>query len=183
MSTIVNRVLYSRIGSTFTARVGNNTEIHTNGISKDYSGVVIVASSVVIGSITCKVVEIGIAALNDCQKVTDIILPNTITTLKDSCIGNNPLIKKIIIPSSVTKVETYFISDMKPDSIIFCGTKEPTMIPTRSENYITGGFAGFVAVPLNYDSSKSTFCLKRIQRENTDYCMIMKEFNAKTRTK
>ena len=175
MSTTVNNVTYTRIDTTNTAKV--------SGFTSTCAGVVVVVPSVLIGSVSCKVVEVATGALNGCSQVTDIVLPNTIETLKDACIGNTPLIKRIVIPASVTKVETFFLADMNPEEIYFCGTKEPEMINTRKDNYIASAYTGVITVPLNYDSSKTTFCKKSIKRQNIEYCSIIKQFGDKTISK
>ena len=82
-------------------------------------------------------------------------------------------LKEIIIPSSVTAVESYFITVFAPERIIFCGTKEPKMINSNGADvYIYQSFTGSVIVPSNYDKTKSTFLQKGITRNlNTEkYC-------------
>ena len=176
MSVTVNNVLYTRIDSTNTARVGDGSGTYPNGVSSSYSGLINIRPLVSIDSITCTVIEIGQYALNGCSLVTDIILPNTITTLKFACIGNAPLLKRLVIPESVTKVETFFIADEPLEEIYFCGNKEPAMINYNGDNYISAQFTGSVVVPSDYDSSKTTFCKRNIKRQNVEYCTIIKKF-------
>jgi hypothetical protein len=171
MNITIKDVLYTQIGSTYTARVGDGTTKRPNGVPKSYSGVVTIPPYVVINSVTFTVVEIGRSALLDCSNITEINLPNTITTLKQWCFGNLHLVKTIIIPASVTTVETFFIANMGPNEIYFCGTKEPTMVNTNGDDgYISADFKGVVTVPSNYDPSKTTFLKRNIQRIDVQYC-------------
>ena len=167
-STTINGVIYTRIGTTNTARVGNDVMYDSsNGVTDTFSGAVIVLPSVVIDSVTCTVVEIGTYALLSNYQITEIVLPNTIKTMGDGGIGDTS-IKKIVVPGSVTRVESWFLTNSLPSEIYFCGTKEPLMVNTRADGYIDSSAS--VIVPLNYDSSKSTFCKKNIIRRNSEYC-------------
>ena len=77
---------------------------------------------------------------------------------------DNYRIKKIVIPGSVTTVETFIIGNMGPENITFLGTKEPKMISTYGDTYISGQFKGKVNVPLEYEPGKTTFLKREINR-------------------
>ena len=87
--TIINDVLYTRIDLTATARVGDGSPSWPNAVSPLFSGVLVILPFVEIDSISCKVVEISDEALYGCSDITDIILPNTIETLKFECFSGN----------------------------------------------------------------------------------------------
>ena len=169
MSERFGGILYTRIGTSCTAKVGDGSLNSPNAVSSDFEGEVAILPKVRINGVSCRVIEISKYALRKCSKVTNVIIPNTITTLRERCIGYLSLVTKIIIPSSVILVESYFINRMNPQSIIFCGAKEPTMSPVNEDVYFADIFRGNIIVRDNYDSTKNTFCKKKIERKKERY--------------
>ena len=81
MSVTKDNILYTRIGTSKEACVGtvDNTAI---AVSKSFVGEVVILSHVTIDDIYCKVTTIGRYAFNQCKKVTNIVIPDTVTFLK-----------------------------------------------------------------------------------------------------
>ena len=173
MSVTINSLLYTKIDS-LTARVGYGYHREPNALPYTYSGEVKILSYVTIDSLALKVVEIGASAFYTCTLVTRIVIPNTVTTLKQWCFRKLTSLKEIIIPSSVTVVESYFITLFVPERIIFCGIKEPKMVNSNGADvYIHQDFKANVIVLSNYDIVKSTFLQKGITRNSNlgQYCL------------
>ena len=162
MSVTINGVLYTRIGSTATARVGDGTR-GSALTNINFAGEVKILPYVDIDSISCCVTEVWFYSFCGARNVINVILPNTITTLKDNAFAYMDSFKSIIIPKSVTSVENFFIANMAPDNITFCGTKEPK---TVGSGFISSLFKGKVIVPLDYEPTITTFLSKEIIRRD-----------------
>ena len=68
-------------------------------------------------------------------------------------------LKNITIPASVATVESQFIENINPSSIVFCGLNDPTMIAISNIDIFIGGkYTGKVIVSLDY---KGTSFAKR----------------------
>ena len=168
MSVTIEEVLYTRIGTTSTACVGTE-DGSKYAVSTSKSGEITILPSVPIDGICCTVTMIGKYAFFQCKGVTKITLPNTVTTLKFGCFENLYLTEPLILPSSVTTVESCFINSWYSHSLVFCGTKEPEMIKISTNTYwISSYFTGSVIVPMNYE--KGTFCLKNATKSLTTGC-------------
>ena len=173
MSVTINDVLYTRIGTTNTARVGTE-DGSKYAVSKSKTGEIYIFPYVQIEGIKCTVGEIGKYAFYCCKSITSIIIPSTIKTLKTRCFCAIALTKPLIIPSSVTTVETFFIDGWSPSLLIFCGANEPKMVNIDYDNYISKKFTNNVIVPTNYNNEK--FCLKPIEKKLLSECSITKLF-------
>ena len=136
MSITKDKVLYSRIRETNEACVGTE-DGSKNAVSTDFVGEVIILSHVTIDNVYCTITSIGKNAFKVCKQVTNIVIPNTVTLLNDHCFWELSLTSPLIIPSSVTTVESWFINAWGPKAIIFCGTKEPKMINTGYDGWIS----------------------------------------------
>ena len=105
------------------------------------------------------------------KKITGIIIPNTVKTLKYECLECLYLKEPLIIPRSVTKIESNFLDSWYSKALIFCGTKEPELVEYKHEGrWISALFTGNVIVPKNYE--KDTFCLKNVAKTATKECPI-----------
>lgn len=174
MSIIYKKVRYTRINDTSTAVVGTNDGSY-GAVPTSYEGEVIIYPIVRINNIQCTVTEIGYRAFYQTSKITNIIIPDTIVILRESSFIFFVPKKPIMIPSSVKTVETYFIEGANPE-IIFCGVKEPSMVNTREDYYISDFFLGSVMVPYNYEVGKETFCKKKIERKSDLQCSTIPKY-------
>ena len=148
MPVVIRNITYEQIGSTETAR------IPYSGVSKECKGVVRVLPFVTISEVRCKVVELSTQCFNRCKNITEIILPDTITTIKQYAFAFLT-IERLFIPRSVTLVESFIVSDFAPKQIIFCGTKEPVFKPTEGNSCFSSLFHGEVIVPFDYEPEKT----------------------------
>ena len=171
MSATIDGIYYSKIG-TNEACLGK-TDMWYVALSTSTTGVVNIPSRVLISAISCIVTTIGWGAFEACKKITNIIIPNTVTTLKQECLDDLCLTEPIIIPSSVTRVESYFLDNWGSKSIVFCGNKEPDAVATADGRWISGRFTGSILVPMNYE--KDTFCLKPVMKTVLNNCPNTKE--------
>lgn len=167
MSTTVDGVLYTKIG-TNEACVGTE-DGSKKAVPEATVGEIKIASKVLIDGVSCTVTMLGWNAFFQCSKLTNIIIPNTVKTLKRYCLGNLYLTESLFLPSSITKVEYYFISNWASKLLVFCGTKEPEMV---SGFEITPTLKS-VTVPNDYEGS--TFCTKSIVKTAATGCTIIKE--------
>ena len=175
MSITKDKVLYSRIRETNEACVGTE-DGSKNAVSTDFVGEVIILSHVTIDNVYCTVTTICYRAFSYCYQVANIVIPNTVTLLRKSSFWNLNLTSPLIIPSSVTTVESFFINNWGPKAIIFCGTKEHLMIDTSTGNngFISAKFTGKVSVPEDYE--KDSFCLKSVEKKTLSDCSIIQTF-------
>ena len=176
MSVRLHDILYKQIDSTRTARVGDGSSSAPNAVDSAFNGEVNILPKVNINGISCTVIEVSTYVFFCAYKVTNVTIPDTVTILKHRCFGFMSLVSEIVIPASVTTVETYCISDMKP-SIYFCGTKEPEMVQENENYYISGQFTGSVVVPIDYEPDKSTFLKKSITRSSF-VCQIISSLSS-----
>ena len=168
MSISIGEVLYSRISLLSEACVGTE-DGSMHAVSETFVGEVIIMSHVTIDNIYCIVTTIGKGAFYKCPGLTNIIIPSTISLLKQSCFWLLQLTKPLILPSSVKTVETYFINSWGPNVLIFCGTKDPKTVKTgNNAAWISPSFKGSVFVPNNYE--ESAFCLKKISKKELCVC-------------
>ena len=154
---------------------GDYSNSAPNAVSSSFVGEAVILSHVTINNIYCIVTMIGKTAFYYCSKLTNIVIPNTINTLKYMCFRNLNL-DTLIIPSSVKIVESWFINNWGPKILVFCGTKDPKMIDTESGNdgHISSSFSGNVLVPNDYEAS--TFCLRSIEKKTLTECSIIQTF-------
>ena len=183
MSETIKEVLYTRIGETSEACVGTEDGSKT-AVSTTKEGEIRILPRVLIGSNRCIVTTIGRSAFDGCTKLTNIIIPSTVTTIKYFALRNLYLKEPLFIPSSVTTVESHFIDLWYSKTLVFCGTKEPEKKAAGSAKYwISEVFTGSVVVPLNYENDK--FCLKNIVKfmkgECTNVRMRTSCFNNRNR--
>ena len=179
MSVTVNGILYTRINQTNTARVGTE-DGSKHAVSASYKGRVVIKPAVCINKTLCLVTEIGKWAFYS-SKASIVVIPNTIKIMRNHCF--NAVSFHIIIPASVTLVESLFIDNSNP-KITFCGMKEPKTVVTNHGYWISVSFSRNVSVPLNYEDEK--FCLKSIVKNEASECSIteikpMKIFTCKNR--
>ena len=176
MSVVKEKVLYTRIEQTKEACVGRIDE-SKNAISRDFVGEVVILSRVFINGVYCTVTTLGRYAFDSCPGLTNVVIPNTVTLLKDSCFCRLNITNPIIIPSSVKTVESFFIDNWNPSSIIFCGKEEPKMVIVENfTGWISRYFTGVVTVSNDYE--KDTFCLKNIEKRLLTECSIIQKYLA-----
>ena len=167
MSTTVDGVLYTKIG-TKEACVGYESKT-TPAVPTSAVGEINIASNVLIDGVSCIVTMLGFCAFSGCTKLTNIVIPNTLKTLKFCCFDRLYLTEPLILPSSITKVESDFLSNWHSKSLVFCGTKDLVMTSSFSiSSYLTS-----VIVPMNYESDK--FCTKNVVKTAATGCPIIKE--------
>ena len=164
MSVSISDILYTRISGTTNAMVGDGSTNSPNAVSSDFSGEAKILPYVTISGILCTVTEVSRNAFYQATKITNFIIPNTVTTLKSACFGPLDNVKEMIIPSSVMNVESFFITDKASEIITFCGLKEPNKNSGDSKVYISSSFKGSVNVPLGYEPWKTEFLYKKIKR-------------------
>lgn len=91
----------------------------------DYSGDVVIPSTVQSGETTYSVTAIGMA-FNNCTELTSIIIPNSVTSIDSYAFGNCTGLTSIIIPNSVTSI----------DKLSFKGCYNLTSVIVESDNTV-----------------------------------------------
>ena len=76
-----------------------------NSYSNEYSGNVIIPSSVTFNGSTYLVASIGDYAFRNCEDMSNITIPNTITTIGYSALSGCTGLTSIDLPNSITKIE------------------------------------------------------------------------------
>ena len=166
VTATIGEVLYTKIG-TNEACVGTE-DGKTYAVSQKIEGIVTIPPSVLIEGVSCTVTTVGKRAFTSCASLSGIILPNTIKTLKSYCFETLFLSEPLIIPASVTKVETQFINGWYSNSLVFCGTKD-IEIPSSFSLPFT---LSEVIVPKNYEGD--TFCTLSAVKTGSPGCPVEK---------
>lgn len=102
-NTSVGGIWYDFNSSNKTATVtyrGN----YFNSINGEYSGSVVIPSSVTYNGTTYSVTTIGASAFNGCFSLKSVSLPNTIKEIVSGAFGGCTALDSIIIPNSVTSI-------------------------------------------------------------------------------
>ena len=76
----------------------------SNSYKEEYSGVVIIPSSVTYNSRTYSVTSIGNYAFEDCSSLTSVTIPNSVTSIGDKAFYDCSSLTSVTIPNSVTSI-------------------------------------------------------------------------------
>ena len=76
----------------------------SNSYKEEYSGVVIIPSSVTYNSRTYSVTSIGGYAFEDCSSLTSVTIPNSVTSIGDKAFYDCSSLTSVTIPNSVTSI-------------------------------------------------------------------------------
>ena len=160
MSAVIPNAKYEQMDSTENARIASY------GVSTNYVGVFSILPEVSMSGTVLKVTEIGKLTFYKCYNITDIIIPDTITTIRQYAFAFLN-IERIIFPKSLNYIESFIISDFAPKQIIFCGTKDPTFQGIGNEKAVFSNlFKEKVIVPYDYESKKTGFLRPIIRKRN-----------------
>ena len=80
---------------------------HRSQYSSDYSGDVIVPSTVTYGGVTYTVTSLGNNSFYDCEGLTSVTLPTTITTIDESAFYYCTALTQVVIPESVIEIGSW----------------------------------------------------------------------------
>ena len=88
---------------------GNNVKVTYRGdywdsYDNEYSGKVIIPSTVTYNGTTYSVTSIGIRAFNECSSLTSVTIPNSVTSIGVSAFDGCSSLTSITIPNSVTSI-------------------------------------------------------------------------------
>ena len=76
----------------------------------EYSGSIVIPSSVTYNSVTYSVTSIGISAFDGCSALTSITIPNSVTSIGDYAFKGCSGLTSVTIPNSVTSIGNYAFS-------------------------------------------------------------------------
>ena len=93
----------------------------------EYSGEVIIPSSVTYNDIIYSVTKIGENAFNKCMKLTSIFIPNSVTEIGVSAFFNCICLESISIPKTVTKIAE--------GSFVYCNSLKSIVVDNGNEVY------------------------------------------------
>ena len=79
----------------------------SNSYKEEYSGVVIIPSSVTYNSRTYSVTSIGGYAFYDCSSLTSVTIPNSVTSIGGYAFEDCSSLTSVTIPNSVTSIGSY----------------------------------------------------------------------------
>ena len=82
-------------------------------ISNNYSGSIVIPSSVTNSSVTYSVTSIGNLAFYSCSSMTSISLPSSVTTIGDNAFSGCTGLTSFNIPSTVTSIGSYAFTDCR----------------------------------------------------------------------
>ena len=103
--TQVDGIWYDFDSSTQTASV-TYRGFYSNDYDNEYSGEVIIPENVTYNGITYSVTSIG-AAFHDCDALTSITIPNSVTSIGSSAFEGCSSLTSVTIPNSVTSIGVY----------------------------------------------------------------------------
>ena len=104
------------------------TLINDYAILRKYVGTdtnVNIPSSIEVDGITYDVKVIYGSAFYDCNKITSVYIPNSITEIGSNAFYNCTSLTRVVIPSSVTKIGTYLFSSSCEVSVFCEATSQP----------------------------------------------------------
>ena len=105
----VDGISYNILSSTdLTVEVTYGSSYYT-----EYSGVVIIPSSVTYANRTYGVISIGNYTFYDCSKLTSVTIPNSVTSIGNEAFYNCSSLTSITIPNSVMSIGYWAFSDCK----------------------------------------------------------------------
>lgn len=108
---------------------GKAVEVTNNGANNSYKGQVVIPESVEYYGTIYRVTSIGEYALNNCDELTSVVIPDCVTTIGRYAFNACDILSSIIIPNGVTTIEegTFRGSGIKSIEI-------PASITTIKEN-------------------------------------------------
>lgn len=92
-------------------------------LANDYQGDITIPAQIIVDEQPIRVVGIAQEAFYDCDDVTSITLPETLTTIEDSTFESMSGLKEIVIPDSVTHIGKCAFSD--------CENLQRVVLPSR----------------------------------------------------
>ena len=149
--TQVNGIYYDFDKTTQTATVTYRGDSYDT-YNKEYSGAVIIPSSVSYDGITYSVTTIGNEAFYKCSSLTSVTIPNSVTTIGEWAFYNCSGLTSVTIPNSVTSIGEF--------AFCKCSGLTSVTIPNSVTNIGNGAFYGcssLTSVTINSDA-----ILKRI---------------------
>ena len=84
-----------------------DSTVKVTGGDNKYIGEIIIPSTIIYKSRTLKVVAVGDQAFNDCDSLTNITIPNTVTSIGEYAFSGCSGLANITIPNSVTTIENF----------------------------------------------------------------------------
>ncbi len=108
--TEVDGIWYNFNSSTQTASVAYRGSNY-NSYSDEYSGSVVIPSSVTYNGATYSVTSIGYYAFRSCSSLTSVTIPNSVKSIGDGAFYGCSSLTSVTIPNSVTSIGTQAFSD------------------------------------------------------------------------
>ena len=101
--TFVGGIWYNFNDGNLTAEVTYQGDKY-NSYLDEYSGEVVIPSSVTYNDKTYSVTSIGNSAFSQCNALTSVTIPNSVTSIGDGAFGNCTGLTSVTIPNSVTSI-------------------------------------------------------------------------------
>ena len=130
---------------------------------KNYSGNIIIPSTFNYNSKTLTVTKIGENAFLNCDSVTNVKIPNSVTTIEYESFSRCTSLSSIIIPNSVTNINCYAFYRCDSLKHIHIENSDSTMYIT-SKNYYTSSLFNncpletlYLGRNIDYSNAKSAY--------------------------
>lgn len=106
---------------------GTEASVSNGGYNNNYSGDIVIPSSVEYDGITYTVTSIDRDAFDACGQLTSVVIPESVTAIEDSAFLNCQNLKSVTIPASIGYVgESAFDGtawyQSMPDGIVYIGS-------------------------------------------------------------
>ncbi len=111
-------------------------EVTNGGTTGQYSGNIVIPSSVTYEGVTYSVTTIYSEAFKNCYSLTGITIPNSVTTIGNSAFSGCSRLTSVTIPSSVTSIGSY--------AFYYCSSLTSVTIPNSVTSIGSSAFTNCI---------------------------------------
>ena len=122
----VDRVYYNVLSEEDKTVAVTYSGSYYNAVADEYSGIVTIPSTVTYNNVTYIVEGIGMSAFRGCTSLTNVTIPNSVTSIGEDAFMYCSGLTSIEIPNSVTSIgeDAFFYTawyNNQPDGVVYAG--------------------------------------------------------------